>query len=377
MWRRAGLASLAILLLPAACSSGDDDGGGGLAGDGDGVAATLASLPLPSSVDEDAALTVAYGDLARAAQLAGIELPESPEAAELDEQLAVLNTITGVLVSDDGERTPVAVVPPEAAHVEQLVDVEAFVDDVGWSVFDVRRFVELQAQPDNLTVMEGEFDESRLTEALGEPEDGVWIAGNPDGMDIDDITPARPVGEPLWLTLDDERLVVARSADQMEAVRDGGTGTPTLADDDVMVALAEAVDAADAYSALLYRGTLSFDFASVVETPEQAEELCAAALQEPFAGVATAITDDDGPVFVLAYVHADADAAEANAETLEGLVDEGTSLRTRGPWSDQFEVDDIATDGPVLTARLRPTDATPAAIWQQLVLQRENLVTYC
>ena len=376
MRRRLGALTTTLLLL-AACSS-DDDGGGGLSGGGgDGVEAMLGSLPIPSSVDEDATLVVAYGDLARAARLAGVELPESPDAAAFEEQIAAIGAITGQQVSDDGERAPVAVVPPEAAHVEQLIDVEAFVDDVGWSVFDVRRYVELQAPPDNVTVMEGGFDEARITEALGEPDGGVWTAGDTEGLDIANTTPARPLGEPLWLALDDDRLVVTHAADEMEAVQGGGSGTPTVADDDVMVALAGAVDDADVYSALLYRGTLSFDFASGVETPEQVEEQCADALQEPFAGVATAIADDDGPVFVIAYVHADADAAEANAETLQGVVDEGSSLRTGEPWSEQLEVDEIATDGPVLTARLRPIDPARTAMWQQLVLQRDNLVTYC
>jgi len=380
MWRRLGLVT-ALLLPLAACSSDDDDGGGGLpggGGGGDGVEAMLDTLPVPSSVEEDGTLTVAYGDLARAARLAGVELPESPDAAAFDDQMDVISTITGQVLEDDSERTPVAVMPPEVAHVEEMVGLEEFVDDVGWSVFDVRSFVELQAPPNSVTVMDGGFDADRITESLGEPDDGVWIAGDPEVQsNLDERTPARPLGEPQWLSLDDDRLVITRSAEEMDAARGDGSATPTVADDEVMVSLAQAVDDADAYSALLYRGTLSLDFASSLGSPEQLAQACTEALQEPFTGVAGAIADDDGPVVVIAYVHESAEAAEANAETLQDLVAEGRSQQSGEPWSEQLELDSVETDGPVMTARLRPVRPGYAAIWHRLLLQRDNLVTHC
>jgi hypothetical protein len=343
--------------------------GGGVGGIADG----LASLPAPSGSEP---LLVAYGDLAQAADLAGVDFTELEADSDDGEARDALNAVLGQ-ASDGEEQAQIAAMAPEAAHVERVADIAAFVDEVGWHVFQVDRFVEYQVPPNNVTVMEGRFDEDRLTEALGEPEDGVWVVGDPDGdVDVSATSPARPIGEPLWLSLvDDDRLVVARTAEDMAAVQgEGDRGT--LADDKTLTALAEALDAEDVYSALLHGGPLAADMTAL--PPEQLEQVCEETLPAPFIGVATGITSsDDGPVLVLAYVHADDEAAAANADALESLVQEGTSLRSQEPWSHTFEVDTIEADGNVTIARLSLTAEAHPGIWRQLILARENLVTAC
>jgi hypothetical protein len=363
-----------VLLVAAGCSSGDDGGGGGLGAGGGAVGDRLEQLPLPSSLDSEAIFSVGYGDLAEAASLAEVELSGSADGGgDVDQMLQQVLAMTGGPLGDD-ERSPVVALTPEAAHIERLVDVQEFIDEVGWSVFDVRQFVESQTQPDMVTVMEGEFDEDRITEALGEPEDGVWVAGDPEGLDIGGSSAARPIGEPLWLSLVDDRLVVARTAEDMDAVR--SSDGPSVADDEVMAGLAEGLDGAGVYSALLYRGDLAFPGTGSA-TPDEVEARCEDALPEPFVGVGVGIADDDGPVVVLTYVHTDDSAAEATAEALQGLVEDSASASDGQPWSEIFEIDEIGADGNVTVARLRPTDPGSAAIWRQLVLQRGNLVSFC
>lgn len=359
----------------AACSSGGDDdssGGGGAAGDG--IAAQLASLPARSGSD---AATVAFGDLAQAAELAGVELTGSPDGDLADDDLQALlrtlNAVTGGPLGES-ERSSVAAVTPEAAHAERLQELAAFVDEVGWSVFDVDRFVEYQVPPNIVTVMEGRFDEDRLTEALGEPDDGVWVVGNPEGLSVDETSPARPIGEALWISLvDDDRLIVTRTAEDMEAVRSGDG--ESLADADALAALAEALDGEDVYSAVLYDGPTGADLGR--SSPEDAEAMCREALPEPVVGVGTGITDDDGPVMVVAHLHVDGAAAGANAEALEALVTDGASMRTRQPWSESLEVDSVEADGNVTVARFRLVDPSDAGMWRQVLLERDNLVSSC
>ena len=348
------------LVLVAACSSGDDSGGG--SGGGGSIAERLESLP--AGLSDDPAL-VAFGDLDEAADLADVSL--SGDSSNDDAIDAILAITAGPV---RGKASAVAAVTPEAAHVDRMAGdgLDEFRDEVGWSVLDVDSFVEYQVPPRNVTVMAGDFDEDRLSEALGEPDDGVWVIGDPDGdLQIEDTSPARPLGEPLWLSLVDGRLVVTRTEEAMDAVRsDDGK---TLGDDVFFRPLAEALDGEDVYSAMLT--------GPVMADPRVAPSQCDAFLPRPFGGVAAAIADDHGPVVVLAYVHDGADAAEANAEALEQLVDDGRSIAGRQPWSEYFEVDDISTDKNVLVARLRVTEDGRAGIWRQLLLQRDNLVAFC
>ena len=61
------------------------------------------------------------------------------------------------------------------------MDLEAFTDEVGWNVFEVRRYVELLVPPQDVTIITGRLRRGDLTEAMGEPEDGVWVLGDPEG----------------------------------------------------------------------------------------------------------------------------------------------------------------------------------------------------
>ena len=389
------LAALLPLALLAGACGGDDDGAGGGGGDGaravlgggglDTVSGALATLPAGGTGGSGAGgsgggepQAIAWGDLERAAEIAGIEVPD---AADEDAVVDYVQVLTNGRVDAETE-TPVLVLPPADAGADRIAEIEDFTAEVGWNVLDVARFVERQTAPDTLTVIEGSIDEGALTEAMGDPvADGLWAAGDPEAedfeTDLDGITAARPLGQTLWMGFDGDLLRVARSRATAEGALalDGGT----LADDDAYAGLAEGLDTAEVYGAMLVVPGMPWDPAGAMASPAQAERACQEALPEPTTGVATGIAEDGGPVYVVTLAHDSPDAAEANAAALEQLVAEGTSLVSRQAWSDLVTLDgvEVTGDGQVVVARLRPVESGPPALWYQMVVQRDSLVTSC
>jgi hypothetical protein len=125
--------------------------------------------------------TVIWGDITRAAELAGVEAPGG--TGDADAVIAYLSTLTGRPIGD-GASSPVMVVTPTVAHVERAAQIEEFVDDVGWSILDVERFVERATPPDTVTVLEGDFSAASLEDSLVTQEDGAWVAGDPEERPI-------------------------------------------------------------------------------------------------------------------------------------------------------------------------------------------------
>lgn len=360
------------LLATVACS---DDGGG--PGDDDGlgsIAAGLAVLPEPGEPDE----TIVWGDLARAGEIAGVARPDDPGDDEAVR--AYLQAVTGGPVAED-ESSSVVLVPPTPAHLGRVSDQAGFAEAAGWSVLEVDRFIERQTPPGVVTLMEGSFSEDALTDALGEPDDGTWTAGNGESfaVDVTDTSPARPLGESLWLGLDGDHLAVTRSAEHAAAARrtlTGGGDTPTFASDETLTLLASTLDDESPYAAMLVRPGLTA-LPSPQDLPEAAETLCERTLPEPTAAAATAVADDEGPVILVALAHESADAASTNAEALERLATEGDSF-TGQPWSELLDLEDVSTTGDdLVVARLRPTEPARASLWYELVVRQDSLVSSC
>jgi hypothetical protein len=112
------------------------------------------------------------------------------------------------------------------------------------------------------------------------------------------------------------------------------------------------------------------------ETPDAA---CDQALPEATTAVGTAVTDDGGPVILVALAHDSAAATQANADALERIATEGTSLLTQEPWSDLVTFDGVSVTGNdrVVLGRLRPREDGQAGIWFRLLMQGDSLVTSC
>jgi len=353
---------LAALLAGSACASGDGSGGDGSLAGGT-IRGHLAALPATAAAGT---VLVTYGDLARAEEIAGLDRPT--DLADREALADHVGAVTGTRFDEPpGE---VAALLPEASSPAHLAtDPQGFVDDVGWSILQVDTFVELPTPPHRVTVLTGDFDEAALDGALDDAGDGAWVAGDPEGtVDVAHRTPARPLGETLWLALDGDRLVVAADEDDVRAAR---AGDDSLADHPVLAPLAAALDEREVYSAMLWapEGGVpdvvgrSLGPGAPDEQRQRLEELPRC---EAMTGVAVGVAHDGAPLVVLATAHADEDAAEAGAEVLAEALASGTELITDRPWSDLLAVESVEADGTVVVALARPGDVS-LQVWSRLL----------
>lgn len=354
---------LLLTLLAAGCGNTDsDDADGpepaGPTGSADAsrpaFAQRMALLPQQLADDE---IVLQMADLDRAAELAGVTRPtDTADVAAVRDYLTALSAGT----TANGPAEVVALLPQQAVPAGNP-DLAGFEAELGWSVLDVSWYVEHSNPPNVMSVLGGDFDSDRMTDAMGPPADGGWQLGNADGsIDLAGRTVARPLGQPLHLRLADGRLTVAGNSEAATAIDDGAE---SFADTPAAVALAEAMDAEAAYSALFRVGG------------DYSGGRAGQALPAAFDGVAGGLAHDGAPVVVLAYAHADADAAQANAQALENLLAQGNS-DTGQPWSQRFTDPEVRQDGDTVVVRLRPADGTPAAIVYQLLQRRDSLITH-
>jgi hypothetical protein len=92
-------------------------------------------------------------------------------------------------------------------------------------------------------------------------------------------------------------------------------------------------------------------------------------------GVGLTVVDDQA-VAVFVYQHDDEDAAADNADRLEQLLEDGTSLVSRDPLSSYFGHTEVEVDGTTvtLTAELDP-EVFPRNVWQ-MVFSEDILATH-
>ncbi|WP_434740921.1 hypothetical protein [Micromonospora sp. SH-82] len=354
---------LALGMAGAGCGGTDADratGGDGERGaDSDSFAGRLALLP-DSLLRGDDPVLVTVADLEAAAKAAGVTPPT--DVSDPAAVTAYVNAVTGT-TGRGGPPPTVAAPLPDRVVPGGVAQAQEFEAELGWSVVDLRWFVEYPTTPATLTVAGGTFTEQRLTEAMGDPDNGRWRVGEGEDMSMNlrDRSAARPTGQPLTVALDSDRLFVSPTAGHVQAALGSGG---TLADLPELRTLAEAMDKQGAYAAMLYaRGPFEAG-----PGPGGAPTL------RPFDGVATGLVHDGEPFLVLAYAHGDAGAAEANATALRTLLTEGRSLRGQ-PWSELLTVADITTDGTTVVARLGLGSAGPQIAWQ-LLQTRDNLIQH-
>lgn len=282
---------------------------------------------LPTSDHDEFAVVV--GDVERAAEIAGLERPDG------DDEDAVVAWAAGLSGYGD-DPWGGSVLLPSTLAPERAVQHEAVADELGLSLVDVEGFAEVQAPPYRFAVLDGEVDRDRLEEQQGEPDGDTWRIGDGDDLssDVDALTPARPLGQPLTVVAEDDRVVAALSAGDVDAFEDGET-------DEGVAALAAALDDQDVYSAWIgryeYGGSgdglpAAFDTAAIGFAP-----------------------DGDDQVVVAAYHHDDSAAAEENAEAVGDVLD-----GSRAP----LELLDTEVDGDVLVVTFRlDDDAAPGVVW--------------
>jgi hypothetical protein len=339
------VALLAAVGVVAACS-GSDDGGA----DDSSIVDMLDELPAEVG-DGDDPVQIAYGNLQAATELAGLERPTS--ADDVDAVLDWLMPLTGL--SNDDHPALVHVAMPMAANSERAQQIDEFAAETGWSLVNVDSYIEYQRPPDLFTAINGSTRSADLDQAAGPADDGVWSVGDGDdyASNLDDVSAARPFGAPLRMGMDDDELAVSRSTPALRAwLADEG---PTMADNAPLFALAEQLDAGTVYSAYLFSADPTRD------------------TENPFDAMGAGLSVDDGePQAWFVYHYADDATAEAAVATVRGILD-GSSERTRAPWSDIFSDWEVTAVDDVVVAELHFVEGRPPGVVWQILFSQDTL----
>lgn len=288
-----------VLIAPlAACSSGPDGA----------IAGHLSALP-PLPDDQTQMLT--YTDYDALAEQTGIERPGDDDDDE--ELLEWYAKVTGLGSESDPDT---AALHPRAFHAtySRTFELEPL---NGIDLREIESFVESVAGPGSFA---GEFTDDTLDDELGSSDDGVWH--DPDSQA--GLALGSGASE-AYLARVDDYLVVEQSEDVLRDRLDDGE---SAADDEALLAVADALDDQDVYAAQLIAWHGDIDTHGVAAT-----------------GLGLAY--DDGAVMTIVYGHDDEDEAEATLERAESFDANGD-----GP-----APIDATRDGTVVVATLDPGDA--------------------
>lgn len=290
-WRSGGhadeithqLAAIAALFSSAfACTgSGDTD-----SGDDYSVEGALAELP--ASVGSDAPL-IQTADLDAATELSGLERPTDLDPETVSDWISPL---VGVRMPDSPP-APVFVPVPAVVNPRELIRIDEFDEELGWSLLDVDTFVEQSTPPETFAVVTGAFDSDQLNPDLAPASDAVVSAGEGDDLepDLDETLAARPLGVPLRMAQDEGRIAASPSTPFVEDWTAGPD--ETLADNESLASVAAALDDADAVAAVLTSGLPVAGVA--MRQPEQLSTVAEQLPADPFdtVGIGWGV-DDNG-----------------------------------------------------------------------------------
>lgn len=364
MQRRRALALLAApLLLATACSDDDSGGSGGAFGSGSSFSVESALAELPSRFDTDG-LTIQVGDLAAASEVVEAERPTS---ADDDRLIPWSMELTAY---GEGSRSVFVPIAEQLGHQYLARNVEID-EELGWSIVDVDAFVEALIPPHAMLVAVGEgIDPTRVRAAeVVEVGDGVVTAGEGEDLHthLDAITAARPLGRPLRMAPQDGRIAVGRVLADIERWADDEPDD-TLADIEAYRGLAEHLDGADPYAAVIHR----MSGASDPRTEMALESTDTPRLTAGYDLVGLAWSSVDGePVITIVHRWTGESAAAEQADLLRRIFEDGRSVQSGHQLSDLVTVDDVAAEGQFTITTLSLVDDTPAIAPYQMLMSRD------
>lgn len=321
--------------------------GGALTGCGGGnddlVRTAVEALPT-AAYDE---FQIMVGDVERATELGELERPSDP-----DDEEALAAWIEG-LGGLDGD-ADLGLFVPEVLGGSSAMQQTMVAEELGTWLGDVRWFGELRTPPGRVSVVEGDIDAEHLDATYAGETDGDggrWTVGEGRDLstDLDGATPVRPLGQPLHVDVDGDRLTASFSEPDLEAAVAGDRGDAAALD------LADALDEHEVYAAHIVVGALDGGPSS---------------MPAAFDAVGLGLTGQDGDEeVVVVYAHDDEAAAERNAGAVADVVD-------ADPTAPPVEVTGTEVDGSVLTVTLRMTGDTPVRTSWRVVASRAAFVSH-
>lgn len=313
---------------------------------------------VPAEVAGDGDIRVTLGDVARATDLAGVRRP-SPDA---DDEVGrwKLQALSGGDPTDPDVDSGYVWVPDPL-----WFDLAAYRQELGWSLLDVDQFVDLSGPSpvlgrgvgasslgidEGLAVVTGAAGTGEFPPALDDLGNGVVQAGT-DDVTLQDSTPARLQGAPLFLSRQDGRLAMASDRDMLDAWQSGSG--PTLANDPAVAAVAARIADDQPTAVVIERGSFTVD-------PSRATGGDPSVLPAPFdaAGVAWS-RDQAGPRLTIVLHHDTPDAARRNAVVLRDSWGDGL-WNADVPAAGRVSIVDVLTEGALDIVTLRSMDGNAA-----------------
>jgi hypothetical protein len=366
--------SVIVLVVVAAAGAGGDSSRLS-SGDDYSVRGALAEVPTAAVGDELTEIRTA--DLAAATEQLDLERPAA--AADFEAVWEWLAPLTGVASGEgaDPEFAPLFIPLGEVFNYRQLREISEYDEALGWSLVDVDAYVEYSTPPRTFAVVTGDFDDATLSPELVEVSDGIVSYGDGDDGEVNPEEPnaVDRVGRPLRLAQDGDRI----AASLMTALVAEWVAGPdeTLADDDALSSVADALDDADVVAAVLtsvegglqYLGGGTLTPAQLARIEQQVEQQVPAA---PYDAVGFGWGIDGGEAMItVAYHFSSDDEASDAVDSFELLYTEGVSLVSRQPISDLVTLEDVTADGDIVSVSLTlPAGSRPQIIYQ-MHIQRD------
>ncbi len=371
-------------------SENDDDSSESEALSDDDAGAMAQGLSLVPDDDASAALVI-VNDYAAAGEALDLDRPEAGADDEIADDWFIPLTI--------GRDDTVGGLQSSDLFGNEPFEDEAWRAEVGWAPIDVDIAVDVQAEEhQGYYAVIGDVDPDEIDDAVTD-EDNIWAdelaveeqsgteyyTWGDDSADIDPerITVVRDLGRGGNMAVLDGALLWAWETDVIEDGIEAATGeADSLDDNDELGPLAEAMDEAGAVGAVFSDDGHTFDDAYLAgvlgdtltdgEVPDDFDDVPAL---EPYEALSTGVRiTDDGPQMVVALLHDDEDAAEANAENLETVIEEAESTASATAWSDLVSLDSTEVDGSVLLATLDLAEPSLASLWLRMVYTRDSLL---
>jgi hypothetical protein len=349
-----------VLLLVPACSSTTAGNGspsdpeasapaGGNSAD-DSIVAMLALLP-PMDAEEIGLVSVSRWHAA--ADAYGVAVPA--DGASSDD---VLDYLTALTTGDGGVAQASDLVGLRTAAITSTED------EFGFGRQQIAADISAGSPPQVHQAARGDFDpdaivETTLSGPVADDAEEVDVRDVPvlrwrDDFDVDfeQVNALSSTGAAGRLGLPDEHtLLYAGYDDGIEGLVTAQQGGESLADDDDLVAVADALDA---------EGTLS---AQLTYRPDGSDL--------PYVAAGVGLVWDDGGRLVLAYSTGSESDAAAVASAVEDRVTSGRTAAGDRPWSELLSDPDIGTEGSLVTATF--TLEGPPARWAAFLINRENI----
>ncbi|MTV25371.1 hypothetical protein FTX61_08115 [Nitriliruptoraceae bacterium ZYF776] len=241
---------------------------------------------------------------------------------------------------------------PETLGGNRLGDEGEFAEVNGYDLTQVDWLVEVASPPLQVAVAGGRFVTDAL-DAANEPSgDGTWNTDlDPSATDLEAAAPGRPIGRTPHLRLDDDRLTVVAGT-TLDALDDGVRAHP-LADHQAVASVAAALDALDAFGAVVV-------FTGTVEGAGDGGGFGDAAVLAdlPIRAVGVAFVPDERRFAVL-HGFGDEEAAADGANAIERLLAEELDPVTGAPYTDRYGDVEVEVVASASVARLDVPEDTP------------------